>query len=121
MRCKLTPATCTGASVPARFSVPRNPAISRDDFAGFAADARIVPGVAGARGNSALYALSSAARPFQDRIAHVPEPVDEEVDHQLRREAAQEKDVEQVEHIARLGWMVVFIQELFVELCLGDG
>ena len=51
---------------------------------------------------------------------YVPEPVGQCVDDQLRRKATQEKEVKRVEHLAHIGWTVVFIEEHPVELCLGD-
>ena len=50
-----------------------------------------------------------------------PDPVGHEVDHQLHRKAAEEEEVEGVEHVAHPCRGTVLVQQLSIELRLSDG
>jgi hypothetical protein len=54
-------------------------------------------------------------------LEQLPEPVADDIQHQLNGEAAQEEDVEAVEYFSEGSRLLVLVQELSVELGLRNG
>jgi hypothetical protein len=54
-------------------------------------------------------------------LGQLPEPMADDIQNQLHREAAQEKYVEAVKYLSEGSWRFVFVQELPVKLGLRDG